>query len=153
MNRETILFDFTEGKKVFDTSKMEQWTEEEWKEWVGEPEDHVGIQKILINDSNIYLKLTSVYYDEATNDMHVTFEAQSKIEKNVSIQFGKWKVDNQEFDLSNLAPECLGENSELLYFKRSVDYMFIESALSMEVDIIDKTNSKCSRYEFILKLF
>lgn len=39
---------------------MEQWTQEEWKEWVGEPEDHVGIQNVLFNDSDFYLKMTSM---------------------------------------------------------------------------------------------
>lgn len=154
MDRETILFDFTEGRKVLDTSKMDEWTKEEWKEWVGEPEDHVGIQKILIDDSNLYFKLTSLYYDESTNDMHLTFEAQTKIKKRLSIQFGKWIVDNQEFDLSTLPPKYLGEESKMIYFKESVDYMFLQSVISMEVDIIDIDNKiRCKEYKFILKIY
>lgn len=35
MTKENINVDFT--MNTFDTSKMDMWTKEQWKEWVGDP--------------------------------------------------------------------------------------------------------------------
>jgi len=156
MGKETIYIDFTKGKKSFDTSKMEEWTPEEWEEWVGEPKDHVGIQKVLLNNSDFYLKMTSIYFDEdeAEKGMYVTFEAQNKKDRKFSIQFVRWIVDDNEFDLSNSLPEFLEENSEIIHFTKSVEYMFLNSTINMEVNIIDVDNNTTFReFEFILKIY
>jgi hypothetical protein len=154
MGKEMIYIDFTDGKKQLDTSKMEQWTQEEWKEWIGEPEDYVGIQKVLFSDSDFYMKLTRLHYDEAGKDMYVTFEAQNKTDRNFSIQFGRWRVDDEEFDLSNSMPEFLGGNSDIIHFRKSVKYMFLKSTIIMEVNIIDVDNNTTFReFEFTLKIY
>lgn len=152
MDKETIYIDFTEGHKKFDTSKMNEWTNEEWKEWTAEPEDRVGIQKVLLNDSELYLKMTSLYYDEATDDMYVTFEAKNKVNRDYSIQFGKWKVDEIEFDLSNSTPTLLEKGSEITNFRKSVKNDFLKSTINMEVSIIDDKEI-IRELEFILKIY
>ena len=134
---------------------MEQWTEEEWIEWVG-PDNKGPIQKILFNDSDFHLKMTSIYFDEdeAEKGMYVTFEAQNKMERKFSIQFVRWIVDDKEFDLSNSLPEFLGGNSEIIYFTKSVNYMFLNSTIHMEANIIDvDTNTTFREFEFILKIY
>lgn len=152
MDKETIFIDFTEGHKKFDTSKMNEWTNEEWKEWTAEPEDRIGIHKVLLNDSELYLKMTSLYYDEATMDMYVTFEAKNKVNRDYSIQFGKWKVDEKEFDLSNSTPTLLENGSEIKIFRNSVNSGFLKSTISMEVNIIDDKEI-IRKLEFILKIY
>jgi len=47
---------------------MDSWTKEQWRESVGEEKDYVGIQILLLNDSDFYLKITDIYFNEATED-------------------------------------------------------------------------------------
>lgn len=42
---------------------------------------YVGIQAVLLNESDIYLKMTSTYTNEETEEKHVSFEAKSKQKK------------------------------------------------------------------------
>ncbi|MBD7983474.1 hypothetical protein H9649_02680 [Sporosarcina sp. Sa2YVA2] len=152
MAKEMIYIDFTKGYKQFDTSKMSEWTSEEWKEWTAEPDDNLGIHKVLFDDPEFYFKMTSLYYDEASNDMYVTFDAQNKTNRDYSIRFGKWKVDEQEFDLSNSTPTTLGNKSEIIHLKESVKSGFLKSMISMEVNIID-VNRRARELVFILKIY
>ncbi|WP_399631039.1 hypothetical protein [Sporosarcina sp. SG10008] len=78
MTKENINVDFT--MNTFDTSKMDMWTKEQWKEWVGDPEDNIGIQLLLINDTKFYLKVMGIYYNEETGDMFFGFDTQNKLD-------------------------------------------------------------------------
>ena len=81
MDKETIFIDLTEGKRKLDTSQMDQWTKKEWDEWVGDDTMYVGIQAVLLNESDIYLKMTSTYINEETEEEYISFEAKSKQKK------------------------------------------------------------------------
>ncbi|MDM5232523.1 hypothetical protein [Lysinibacillus pakistanensis] len=80
--------------KTYDTTKMDSWTKEQWQEWGGEEKDHVGIQILLLNDNDFYLKIMGIYFDEATEEMFFSFDTQNKLNRNINIQFGQWKIDD-----------------------------------------------------------
>lgn len=63
--------------KTYDTTKMDSWTKEQWKEFVGGEKDHDGIQLLLISDSDFYLKITCIYFNEVTDEMFLNFDTTS----------------------------------------------------------------------------
>lgn len=78
--------------KAFDTYKMDSWTPEQWKKFVGEETGPVSIQLLLLNDNEFYLKIMGVSFREVTEEMFFGFEAQNKFNRNITIQFGKWII-------------------------------------------------------------
>jgi hypothetical protein len=52
------------------------------------------MQLLLINDSNFYLKITGIYFDEATEETTFNFDTQNKIDRNINIQFDQWQIDD-----------------------------------------------------------
>ncbi|MDW0117161.1 hypothetical protein QTL97_09450 [Sporosarcina thermotolerans] len=96
--REIVNVEFTQ--KTYDKSKMDTWSKEQWKEWAGEPDDNTGIQIPLINDNRFYLKIMGIYYNEETKEMFFGFDSQNKLDRNINIQFGEWKIDESTFNLS-----------------------------------------------------
>lgn len=154
MDKETIFIDLTEGKRKLDTSQMDKWTEKEWDEWVGDDTKYVGIQAVLLNESDIYLKMTSTYTNEETNEKHVSFEAKSKRKRNYSIQFNKLKDGELEFDISHSNPESLGEDSGMVYFEKTAKNMDLTGRLTIDITVFDDLNKTNGRkLEFIIKIF
>lgn len=90
--------------KTYDTSKMDSWTDEQWKVFVGEEEDHVGIQLLLMNNHEFYLKITGIYYNELTKEFCFSFDTQNKLDKNIKLQFVQWKFDDIIYNFSHEKP-------------------------------------------------
>ncbi|MCH7321348.1 hypothetical protein LZ480_05530 [Solibacillus sp. MA9] len=66
--------------KAFDTTKMDTWTQEQWQKFVGEEKDHVGIQLLLMNDNDFYLKIMGVTFNEVAEEMFFGFNTQNKFD-------------------------------------------------------------------------
>lgn len=106
--------------KTFDTSKMDSWTDEQWQEFVGEEKDHEGIQLLLINDNNFYLKITGIHFDEATEEIVFNIDTQNKMNKNIKIQFGHWQIDDSIYNLTAKKPLYLDNLSGVRSFQKCV---------------------------------
>lgn len=137
MEREKIFIDMTNGKKKLDTSKMDEWTSEELQEFFPDESEYTGIQVDLIQHKNFYLKVTLVYIHETEKNTYIEFEAQNRLQNDTLIRFGKWWMDNQEFDLSQRTPTLIPTKLEAIAFSESVHFMFMESGFAMEIDLLD----------------
>ena len=149
MTREIITVDYT--MNTFDTSKMDLWTKEQWKEWVGEPEDHNGIQMLLLNDNTFYLEIMGIYYNEETGEMFFGFDAQNKFNRDIKIQFGRWEIDESTYDLSNEKPQYMEKHSDVRGFQRAVERSYLESwdRITIELNLLDaETNVGIRKFEF-----
>ncbi|MCK1998635.1 hypothetical protein MPH47_15630 [Psychrobacillus psychrodurans] len=152
MAKEIIKVDFTQ--ETYDTSKMDTWTKEQWKTWVGEPEDHRGIQIPLINDNNFYLKIMGIYYDEETGNMFFGFDTQNKLERDINIQFSRWEIDESIYNLSHENPQYMEKHSVVRGFQKFVKRTHLESwdTITIEISILDaETNLSIRELEFIIK--
>ncbi|RHW30951.1 hypothetical protein D1B33_18115 [Lysinibacillus yapensis] len=140
--------------KTYDTSKMDSWTEEQWREWRGESEDDIGIQILLMNDDEFYLKIMGIYYNEASEDMFFEFNTQNKLDRNINIQFGSWIIEDTVYNLSHVKPHYMEKHSELRGFQRYVKRTYLESwdDVAIEVNILDaETNINIRELEFHIK--
>lgn len=152
MTKEIVTVEFT--MKIYDTSKMDTWSKEHWKEWVGEPDCNTGIQIPLINDDGFYLKIMGIYYNEETKEMFFGFDAQNKLDRNINIQFYEWKIDESTFDLSYEEPHYLKKCSEVRGFQKSVERTYLESwdSIIIEINLLDsETNLIIREFEFQIK--
>jgi len=149
MTKEVINVDFT--MKKFDTSKMDTWTKEQWKEWGGEPEDNKGFQILLINDNKFYLEIMGIYYNEETGNMFFGFDTQNKLERDINIQFGRWKIDDSIYNLSHEKPQYLEKCSVVRGFQRSVERTYLETwdMITIDINILDvETNLSIREFKF-----
>jgi len=152
MTKEYINVDFT--MNTFDTSKMDMWTKEQWKEWGGDPEDNIEIQLLLINDTKFYLKVMGIYYNEETGDMFFGFDTQNKLDRDINIQFGRWEIDESINDLSREKPQYMERCSVVRGFQRFVKRTHLESwdTITIEISILDaETNLSIREFKFQIK--
>ncbi|WP_342558429.1 hypothetical protein [Metasolibacillus sp. FSL K6-0083] len=154
MERKKIFIDQTIGKKKLDTSKMDEWTPEDWKEYFPDESEYTGIQVDLIQHKDFYLKVTLIYIHETEKNTYIEFEAQNKLPNDILIQFGKWRMDNQGFDLSKRTPILIPTRLESIAFSEHVHFMFMESGFAMEVDILDATSLEVlEAYDIEVKVY
>ena len=152
MAKEIINIDFI--MKTYDTSKMDMWTKEQWKEWVGEPEDHTRIQILLINDNKIYLKVMLISFNEETGNMIFDFDTQNKLDRDINIQFGRWEIDESINNLSREKPQYMEKHSVVRGFQKFVKRTHLESwdTITIEISILDtETNLSIRELEFQIK--
>ncbi len=137
--------------KTYDTTKMDSWTKEQWKEFVGGEKDHDGIQLLLISDSDFYLKITCIYFNEVTDEMFLNFDTQNKIDRNINIQFGQWQIDDRIYNLSSEKHLYLDKFSGVRSFQKSVKRSYLEEwdKLIIEIKILEaETNVIIRELEF-----
>ncbi|WOV86986.1 hypothetical protein QWT69_14070 [Sporosarcina oncorhynchi] len=149
MTKEIVAVEFI--MKTYDTSKMDMWSKEQWNEWVGEPDGNTGIQIPLINDNEFYLKVMGIYYNEETKEMFFGFDAQNKLDRNINIHYGDWKIDESTFNLSCEKPYHLKKCSEVRGYQKSVERTHLESwdSIIIEVNLLDaETNLLIREFEF-----
>jgi len=152
MTKEIINVDYT--MNTYDTSKMDMWTKEQWQEWVGEPEDHKGIQILVINDNEFYLKIMGIYYDEEPGNMFFAFDTQNKLNRDIHIQFGRWEIDDSIYDLSHEDPQYMEKCSVVRGFQRFIKRTYLQSwdITTIEISILDaETNLSIREIEFQIK--
>lgn len=137
--------------KTYDTTKTDTWTKEQWQEYIGEEKDHDGIQLLLMNDNDFYLKITLIYFNEATEEMFFNFDTQNKIDRNINIQFGQWQIDDSIYNLSSQKPLYLDRFSNVRSFQRCVKRSYLEEwdKTIIEITILDaETNIIIRELEF-----
>lgn len=130
---------------------MDSWTKEQWQEFVGDEKDHVGIQILLMNDNDFYLKITHFYFNEATEEMFFSFDIQNKFNRNINIQLGQWRIDDSIYDLSSEKPLYLDRFSSIESFQKSVKRSYLEEwdNTIIELKILDaETNTMIRELEF-----
>ncbi|MGM9949619.1 MAG: hypothetical protein ACI33P_05810 [Lysinibacillus sp.] len=142
MEKEKFYIDLTFGKRKFDMDRMSEWTAEEWRAWVGQPEDHQEISFVLLDDDALYLKVSLIYYNEANNHMYVVFDMHNRLGQDIRFEPGEWKVDETVFDSPNMLPVHIKANEYKSGMEGSVAYMFMQSTLSMEFAVYEAMTKK-----------
>lgn len=136
--------------KTYDTTKMDSWTKEQWREFVGEEKDHIGIQ-LLLNDDDFYLKIMGIYFNETSEEMFFSFDAQNKLGQNINLQFCKWTIDESIYNLSQEKPQYLEKFSGVRGFQKCVKRTYLEEwdNTTIEIKILDaETNLNIRELEF-----
>lgn len=142
MKREIILIDIT---KKSDTIKSQ-----ESKDY----ENYGPIVIEMLSNSEFFMKISMIYYDESLKKMYLKFEVQNRTDRNISLKFGELEVDKTRFDLSYLKPERIKSKSSTTLFTKSVKYMFLQSGINMEVDFVDMDNNEIFKsYYFKMKIY
>ena len=137
MEKENISIDLTIGQKKFDTSKMSDWTEEVWRAWIGEPEGYKGFTFDLLDDEALHFKVALIYYNEANNHMYVVFDIHNKSGQDISLEAGKWQVDETAFDAPNMLPVHLAAGEVKSGIEGDVPYMFMQNTLYLEFKVYE----------------
>lgn len=125
--------------KTYDTSKMDTWTQKQWQEFVGEEKDHTGIQLLLINDNNLYLKIMAIYFNETSEEMFFSFDVQNKLDRPIQLQFNEWTIDGIIYNLSHEKPQYLERFSEITGFQKCVKRTYLEewNKTTIHINILD----------------
>lgn len=146
---EIINFDLTVGVKDFDTSKMNEWTDEEWEEFIGNPtEDIKPLYLLLVDDKELRLEIVNLYFNDFDKYIIVVLDAQNKTEKDITIQFGRWRLDNQYFDLSSEFIYSVKKKKDIKNMKIIANYMFFKT-MTLNIKILEaKTNVQLREFEF-----
>ena len=155
--RKCISIDLTKGRRIFDTSKMDEWSPEEWTAFVGTEEDQ-ALEILLLNTDAYRFLITTISMNEVTKVFTVEFQMENKTEKDLRIDADELKVDDALFDVSQTAPLMIKPHAEeewritvttsggiLEFFKRSI---------SLSLDLKDgKTERWLEGYEFFVKVY
>lgn len=153
MEKEKFNIDLTIGKRKFDTSRQSEWTKEEWDTWL-DPEDNEELAFDLLNDNTLYLRVSSIYYNESNHHMFVILEVHNKFEQDILLESGKWKVDETLFEAPNMLPAYLKAKERNAAIEGNVAYMFMQSTLYMEFSIYEALTKKPLRtLAFNVKVF
>lgn len=149
MKKEIFNFDLAKGVKTFDTSKMDEWTEAEWKEFIGDPtEDIVPLNVLLVDDDEITFEIIDLYFNDFEEYIIVVFKIYNKNERDINVQFNRWNLDDQQFDLSSELPYFIKRKSRIDNIKISVNYMFFD-VMTLEVSILEsETDRVLRKFEF-----
>ncbi|MEK5080270.1 hypothetical protein MKX73_15175 [Solibacillus sp. FSL W7-1436] len=133
--------------KTFDTSKMDTWTDEQWRQFVGDEKEYEGIQLLLMDDSNFYLKITGVHFNETTEEMVFSFDTKNKTGEKVYIQFGQWQIDESIYNLTADRPLYLDKVSGVRSFQKRVQRSYLKEwdKTIMEMKILDAESNIVTR--------
>lgn len=154
MQREKILIDQTVGKKKLDTMKMDEWTAEDWEEFFPPEGPPAKMQFDLVQHIDLSLKIDQIYCLEVEDNMYIEFEVQNKMKNNICIRFGKWWMDDKEFDLSEHPPILIPTPFKSFFFTEHVHYMFFKHTIAMEIDILDANSHEILKaYDIKIKIW
>ena len=149
INIEIFNFDLTIGVKEFDTNKMNEWTVEEWEEFIGDPtEDIKPWYLLLVDNEELRLEIVNLYFNDFEKYIVVILEACNKSQNDIVIQFNRWRLDNQYFDLDSEFIYHVERKSEIKNMNISVNYMFFKT-MTLNVNVLEKnTSTKLREFEF-----
>ncbi|MFC3212481.1 hypothetical protein [Planomicrobium okeanokoites] len=157
--RKLVSIDLTEGKRVFDTSKMDDWSQEEWEAFVGDENDHQHHLEIpLLNTNDYHFLISSVYLNEATKIHTLEMQIENRTEKDLSVLVKELKLDDKYFDIYKnqrylvKAHEKSEGKVEVLAYGDIYD--LFNHSLFMCIDIEEAQTGKwLEGYEFDVKVF
>lgn len=149
INIEIFNFDLTIGVKEFDTNKMNEWTVEEWEEFIGDPtEDIKPWYLLLVDNEELRLEIVNLYFNDFEKYIVVILEACNKSQNDIVIQLNRWRLDNQYFDLDSEFIYHVERKSEIKNMNISVNYMFFKT-MTLNVNVLEKnTSTKLREFEF-----
>ena len=149
INIEIFNFDLTIDVKEFDTNKMNEWTDEEWEEFIGDPtEDIKPWYLLLVDNEELRLEIVNLYFNDFEKYIVVILEACNKSQNDIVIQFNRWRLDNQYFDLDSEFIYHVERKSEIKNMNISVNYMFFKT-MTLNVNVLEKnTSTKLREFEF-----
>jgi len=104
-----------------------------------------------MNDTHFYLKIMDIYFDEATEEMFFSFDTQNRLNRNINIQFGQWKIDDSIYNLSHENPQYLEKFSVVRGFQKCVKHTYLKewNKTTIEIKILDaETNINIRELEF-----
>ncbi|MFJ7732161.1 hypothetical protein ACIQXF_09740 [Lysinibacillus sp. NPDC097231] len=104
-----------------------------------------------MNDNDFYLKIMGIYFNEATEEMFFSFDTQNKLNRNINIQLGQWRIDDSIYNLSHEKPQYLEKFSVVRGFQKYVKRTYLEEwdKTTIEIKIFDaETNIIIRELEF-----
>lgn len=108
--------------KIFDMSKSDTWTDEQWAIWRGDDTmyDDVGIKLLLLDDEDFFIKIMGISHDEITDAMNFNFDVVNKLSQPIALQFVEWTIEGNTFDLSHEPFIIVDANSDVPRFRKNI---------------------------------
>lgn len=155
--RKLVSIDMTEGKRVFDTSKMDDWSQEEWEAFVGNEDDH-HLEIPLVNTNDYHFFISSVYLNEVTKIYTLEMQIENRTEIDLSIFVKELKLDGEYFDIYQNKPYLVNahekEEGKVQVLASGDIYDLFNHSLFMCIDIEEAQTGKwLGGYEFDVKVF
>lgn len=155
--RKSISIDLTKGKRKFDTSKMDEWSKDEWAAFVGTEEDHHLVIPLLNTDRYCFL-IATIGINEVTNAFTLEIQMENKTEKDIRIEADLLKIDEILFDVSQTKPFFVTSRARTegqITVMIPGNYLkFFKSSLSLSIDIKEAETEKwLEGYEFAAQVY
>ena len=154
VEREVIEIDTTKGKRKFDMERMNEWTKEEWEAWIGTPEDHQGIQIDLLDEPDLYLRISGIGLHEPTRETLVWFDAKNRSERDILLKFIWIQTDRLKMNVEYTAPMVLKAESSVNDFEIRVPDEELGKWIHGQFRVFEHTSKHCLRdIVFYIKLY
>lgn len=155
--RKLVSIDLTEGKRVFDTSKMDDWSQEEWEAFVGDEADH-HLKIPLLNTNDYHFLISFVYLNEVTKIHTMEMQIENRTEKDLSVFVKELKMDGKCFDIYKnqryLVKAHEKSEGKVEVLASGDIYDLFNHSLFMCIDIEEaETGEWLEGYEFDVKVF
>ena len=114
--------------KTFDMRKSDTWTDEQWAIWRGDDHmyDDVGIQLLLLDDEDLFIKVMGIIHNDMTDAMYFNFDVVNKLNHPIALQFVSWSVENTNINLLNTPSIICPENSAIPRFRKCITWPHME---------------------------
>ncbi|ANU23381.1 hypothetical protein [Planococcus donghaensis] len=155
--RKFISIDLTKGRRKFDTSKMDEWSPEEWAAFVGTEEDH-HLEIPLLNTEKYHFLIVSISINEVTKAFTLEIQIENKTEKEIRIDASTLKIDEALFDVSKTEPFFIKAHAQKegqITVIISGDYLeFFKNLISLSFDIKEvETDNWLEGYEVVVQVY
>ncbi|ANU23754.1 hypothetical protein [Planococcus donghaensis] len=155
--RKFISIDLTKGRSKFDTSKMNEWSPEEWAAFVGTEEDH-HLEIPLLNTEKYRFLIVSISINEVTKAFTLEIQMENKTEKDIRIEVATLKIDEALFDVSKTEPFFIKAHAQKegqITVIISGDYLeFFKNSISLSFDIKEvETDNWLEGYEVVVQVY
>ena len=112
--------------KNYDMSKSDLWTKEQWDTW---HDDHYKSDEWflqLLQDEQLHLKITSIYYNEVRHTMYFCFESINKQTFNMMLLLTKWEMDGAMQNIADDTVIHLPNSHNAIQFDKGIYFPLLD---------------------------
>ena len=112
--------------KNYDMSKSELWTKEQWDAW---HDDHYKSDEWflqLLQDEQLNLKITLIYYNEVSHTLYFRFEGINKETFNMMLLLTRWKMDGAMQNITDDTVVHLPNSYDAIQFDKGIHFPIME---------------------------
>ncbi|GKV57719.1 hypothetical protein NCCP2222_36660 [Sporosarcina sp. NCCP-2222] len=99
--------------------------------------DDVGVQLLLLDDEELFVKIMGISQNEITTAMTFNFDVLNKLHHPIALQFVEWTIEGNTFDISHEPFIIVDANSDVPRFgkkiKCSLDAKWNDSSFTVNV--------------------